>query len=124
MKYQNMETLNVRNPLLEKNFLYIGGDVWLALIISGSIAKLFTSISIYYFFFCTVSTVGNIRTCWLLLPSDEICFVTLNYKIMMASMAETSVDGGCAYVLFDFSFKKNLSGCLKKLYGFSRRFTC
>lgn len=46
--------------------------------------------------------MNNIRTCWLLLPCDEIWFDTLNYKIIVTSMAETSVDGGCAYVLFDF----------------------
>lgn len=37
--------------------------------------------------------MGNIRTC-----CDEICFDTLNYKIIVTSIAETSVDGSGAYV--------------------------
>lgn len=47
---------------------------------------------------CTVSIMDDIRTWWLLLPCDEIGFVTLSCKITVTSMADSSVDGGCAYV--------------------------
>ena len=46
-------------------------------------------------------------------------FVTLSCKIILTSIAETSVDGGCAYVFFDYFFSEiYLSECLEKPYVF------
>lgn len=46
---------------------------------------------------CTVSVMDNVRSYCLLLSCDEI-YILHCCKIIMASVAETSVDGGCVCV--------------------------